>query len=185
MLFLPHGYARSFSFSSLALCPVHSCCLPRPPLFVSLLKVVDLEGGTPHSCVAVDASDGPPVIEALRHLARTQYGGAGGAVSASPESNNEDATALQGRQSDPSVAGSSSAEGGNSTSNTHNGSSGAVMSLHDGFSDVLKLEAVLSTHRHWDHTFGNAHLLKHVNSCTKVYGGAIDQVGVFLLLFLS
>ena len=127
-------------------------------------KVVDVEGPAPHSCVAIDASEGPPVLAALRTLA-DQY---------------------RGRGVPPGPATDGDAPGSN---NSHHGGSGgggsgdngafaaaAAAVAFDGFSDVLKLEAVLSTHRHWDHTFGNAFLRARVPSCSRVYGGAADKV---------
>jgi hypothetical protein len=48
--------------------------------------------------------------------------------------------------------------------------------LVDGFSDVLRLDCVLSTHKHWDHTCGNERLLKEVKPCKRVYGGRLDRV---------
>ena len=45
-----------------------------------------------------------------------------------------------------------------------------------GGPDALRLECILSTHKHWDHTAGNKKLLKIVDSCTRVYGGKADEV---------
>jgi hypothetical protein len=46
----------------------------------------------------------------------------------------------------------------------------------DGFSDVLRLECILTTHRHWDHAYGNPILKRLVPSLTRVYGGREDGV---------
>ena len=49
-------------------------------------------------------------------------------------------------------------------------------SADDGFSDVLRLESILTTHRHWDHAYGNPIIKRLVPSCTRVYGGREDDV---------
>lgn len=52
-----------------------------------------------------------------------------------------------------------------------------IIATHDyGSSKALRLEAILSTHKHWDHSAGNENMLKLVPECTKVYGGKADNV---------
>lgn len=47
---------------------------------------------------------------------------------------------------------------------------------YNGNENTLRLEAVLTTHRHWDHAAGNSYMLRNIESCTRVYGGRLDQV---------
>jgi len=42
--------------------------------------------------------------------------------------------------------------------------------------NCLHLKAILTTHRHWDHSAGNTTLLRRLESCTRVYGGRKDRV---------
>ena len=111
----------------------------------------------------VDCSDAGTVLAALRELAVTQYGGKG----VPPVAAASDGAANAAEHGTASVA-----HGGGG------GGSGARIDGHcaDGFSDVLRVEAILSTHRHWDHTAGNAQLIASVASCRKVYGGRADGV---------
>jgi glyoxylase-like metal-dependent hydrolase (beta-lactamase superfamily II) len=132
---------------------------------------VDVEGPAPHSCVAIDASEGPPVLAALRTLA-AQYRGRG--VPPGPTTDG-DAPGSNNSNHGGSGGGGSGDNGGESGDNGAFAVAAAAVAF-DGFSDVLKLEAVLSTHRHWDHTFGNAFLRARVPSCSRVYGGAADKV---------
>ena len=120
---------------------------------------------------AIGASEGPPVLAALRTLA-AQYRGRG--VPSGPATDG-DAPGSNNSHHGGSGGGGSGDNGGESSDNGAYAAAAAAVAF-DGFSDVLKLEAVLSTHRHWDHTFGNAFLRARVPSCSRVYGGAADKV---------
>ena len=146
---------------------------------------MDVEGPAPHSCVAIDTSEGPPVLAALRTLA-AQYRGRGvpsgpATDGDAPGSNHSHHGGSGGGGSGDNGGGSGNIGGGSGDIGGGSGDNGAFAAAaaavaFDGFSDVLKLEAVLSTHRHWAHTFGNAFLRARVPSCSRVYGGAADKV---------
>lgn len=112
--------------------------------------LVDNTGEPPFACALIDASECLNVLIALSDIAVKQYGGKG------KTSQIQDAphTAENGETSKVKKKTSSYYE--------------QKMASMDGFSDVLKLEAILSTHRHWDHTHGNKGILQWVESCTRL-----------------
>ena len=165
--------------------------------------LVDHTGEPPYSVAVIDPSDPHAVISALQDIARTQYGGRGltdiqntgtnerewedldNTAAANAEVGENPVAAPMMGLSSPSRVGESDrggkvrfADKRNNSSRAHDGYPFANPDSpnFDGFSDVLRLECVLATHRHWDHSYGNATLKRLVPSCTRVYGGRADAV---------
>jgi len=121
--------------------------------------LVDTSGAEPpYPCCIIDASEHVAIIKGLNEIAVSHYEGRGVPKDGEEATKNTDGTTTT------------------TTAATANKQKNRKQELVDGFSDVLRLEAILSTHRHWDHTHGNKGILANVKSCTRVYGGRADDV---------
>jgi hypothetical protein len=123
--------------------------------------LVDNTGEAPHACCLVDTSECVNILAALSEIAVQQYGGKG--YDKTNQLGDSAATLAESGATTNTKPPSQQQRRQQKQQSRRDGRRREL----DGFSDVLRVEAVLSTHRHWDHTHGNFGMLMNIESCTR------------------